>query len=156
MTSAQIPEEDTCHRARNLCVFSRIQKGTPRLTDKGCVLQRVFLDAISDLTVVLGMRQSIDELTCTDLNDVNTGSITWYPGPLVVFNRAPPYWLVIKERKHREYHGFKKVHDTDFFSSEIQNDVWLCIHHQITIFRVPPQRAHYVVPPGVATRLLGR
>ena len=31
----------------------------------------------------------------------------------------------------------------------------LRLHRQITIFRVPPQRAHYVVPPGVATRLLG-
>ena len=31
----------------------------------------------------------------------------------------------------------------------------MCVHRQITIFRVPPQRAHYVVPPGVATQLLG-
>ena len=44
-----------CHRGRNLCVFSRVQKGTPGLTYKGCVLQRVF----SDVTIVLGMRQSI-------------------------------------------------------------------------------------------------
>ena len=58
-TSARIPEEDACHRARNLCVFSRVQKGTPRLTHNGCVLQRVFLNALSDVTVVLGMRQSI-------------------------------------------------------------------------------------------------
>ena len=58
--SARIPEEDACHRARNLCVFSRVQKGTPGLTHKGCDLQRVFLDAISDVTVVLGMRQTID------------------------------------------------------------------------------------------------
>ena len=49
-----------CHRSRNLCVFSHVQKGTPRLTHKGCVLQRVFLDTIiSDVTVVFGMRQSI-------------------------------------------------------------------------------------------------
>ena len=48
-----------CHHARNLCVFSRGQKGTPGLTHKGCVLQRVSLDALSDVTVVLGMRQSI-------------------------------------------------------------------------------------------------
>ena len=27
-----------CHRTRNLCVFSRVQKGTPGLTHKGCVL----------------------------------------------------------------------------------------------------------------------
>ena len=60
VTSARIPEEDACHRACNLCVFACVQKGTQRLTHKGCVLQRVFLDAISDVTVVLGMRQSID------------------------------------------------------------------------------------------------
>ena len=59
MTSARIPEEDACHRARNLCVFSRVQKGTPGLTHKGCVLQRVSFGALSDVTVVLGMRQSI-------------------------------------------------------------------------------------------------
>ena len=29
------------------------------MTHKGCVLQRVSLDALSDVTVVLGMRQSI-------------------------------------------------------------------------------------------------
>ena len=29
MTSARIPDKDACHRARNLCVFLRIQKGTP-------------------------------------------------------------------------------------------------------------------------------
>ena len=61
VTSARIPEEDACHRAPNLCVLSRVQKGTPRLTHKGCVLQRVLLDAISDITVVLGMRQSIEK-----------------------------------------------------------------------------------------------
>ena len=64
MTSARIPEEDASHRARNLCVFSRVQRGTPRLTHKGRVLQRVFLDAISDVMVVLGMRQSI--VLCCD------------------------------------------------------------------------------------------
>ena len=37
VTSASIPEEDTCHRARNLCVFSHVQKGTPGLTHKECV-----------------------------------------------------------------------------------------------------------------------
>ena len=56
VTSARIPEEDACHRARNFCGFSRVQKGTPRLTHEGCVLKRVFLDALSDVTVVLGMR----------------------------------------------------------------------------------------------------
>ena len=59
VTSARIPEVDACHRARNLCVFSRVHKGTPGCTHKGCVLQRVFLGALSDVTVVLGMRQSI-------------------------------------------------------------------------------------------------
>ena len=57
MTSARIPEEDTCYRARNLCVFSHVQKGTPGLTHKGCVLQRVSLDALND--VILEMRQSV-------------------------------------------------------------------------------------------------
>ena len=60
VTSARNPEEDACHRALNLCVFSRVQKGTPGLTHKGCVLQRVSLGALSDVMVVLGMRQSLD------------------------------------------------------------------------------------------------
>ena len=64
VTSARIPEEDACHCVRNLCVFSRFQKGTPRLTHKGCVLQRVSLGALSDVTVVLMMRQSIDIKYC--------------------------------------------------------------------------------------------
>ena len=59
MTSARIPEEDACHRARNLWVFSRVQKGTPGLTHKGCVFQGVSLGALSDVMVVVGMRQSI-------------------------------------------------------------------------------------------------
>ena len=46
-------------RARNLCVFSCVQKGTLGLTHKGCVLQRVSLGALSDVTVILGMRHSI-------------------------------------------------------------------------------------------------
>ena len=45
--------------ARNLCVFSRVQKGTPGLAHKGCVLQRVSLGALSDVMVILEMRQSI-------------------------------------------------------------------------------------------------
>ena len=56
VTSARIPEEDACYLASNLCVFSRVQKGTPGLTHKWCVLQRVSLDALSHVTVVLGMR----------------------------------------------------------------------------------------------------
>ena len=59
VTSVRILEEDVFHRARNLCVFSHVQKGTPGLTHKDCVLQRVSLCALSDVTVVLRMRQSI-------------------------------------------------------------------------------------------------
>ena len=59
MTSACIPEKDACYRARNLCVLFCILKGTPGLTHKGCVLQRVSLSALTDVTVVLGIRQSI-------------------------------------------------------------------------------------------------
>ena len=60
---SRIPEEDTCHRARNFCVFSSVQKGTPGLTQKGCALQRVSSCVLNDVTVVLGMRQSIDKVT---------------------------------------------------------------------------------------------
>ena len=45
---------------RCLCVFSHVPKETQGLTHKECVLQRVSFSAISDVTVVLGMRQSID------------------------------------------------------------------------------------------------
>ena len=51
----RIPEEEAYYYAR---VFSRVQQGTPGLTHKGCVLQRVSLGALSDVTVVLGVRQS--------------------------------------------------------------------------------------------------
>ena len=37
VTSARIPKEDACHRARNLCVVSDVQKRTPGLTHKGCM-----------------------------------------------------------------------------------------------------------------------
>ena len=51
----------TLVNASATCVFSdAFKKGTPGLTRKGCVLQRVSLGALSDVTVVLGMRQSID------------------------------------------------------------------------------------------------
>ena len=54
------PEEDACYRTRNVCVFSRVQKGIPGLTHKGlCLLQRVSIGALSDVTVVFDMRQSI-------------------------------------------------------------------------------------------------
>ena len=59
MTSVRILKEDVFHRACNLCVFSHVQKGTPGLTHTDCVLQRVSLGALSDVTVVLGMKQSI-------------------------------------------------------------------------------------------------
>ena len=48
-----------CYHARNLCVFSHVHKGTPGLKHKGCVLQRASVGTLSDVTVVLGMRQSI-------------------------------------------------------------------------------------------------
>ena len=60
IVSAHIPEEDPCHRARNLCVFSRIQKRSLVLTHRGCDLPHVSLGALSDVTVILGMRQSIE------------------------------------------------------------------------------------------------
>ena len=69
VTSARIRDKDACHRARNLCVVSRVQKRTPGLTHKGCVLQRVSLGARSDVTVVLWMRQSIDtECICSTIS----------------------------------------------------------------------------------------
>ena len=43
-----------------------IKKGTPGLMHKGCVLQRVSLDALSDVTVVIGMRQSIGGILSED------------------------------------------------------------------------------------------
>ena len=59
MTSAHILEEDACYRLRNWCVISQVQIGTPGSMHKGCVLQLVSLDSLSDITVRLGMRQSI-------------------------------------------------------------------------------------------------
>ena len=63
VTSVRILEEDACHRAQ-LCVFSHVKKGTPGLMHKGCISQRVSVGALSDVTVVLGMRQSI---VCVDV-----------------------------------------------------------------------------------------
>ena len=57
MTSVCISEEDACYCARNLCAFSQVQKGTTGLTHKGCVLQHVSWGVLSDVTVVLEMRQ---------------------------------------------------------------------------------------------------
>ena len=73
VTSVRIPEEDACHRARNLCVFSHVQKGTPRLTHKRCVLQRVSLGTLSDVAVVLGMRQSIVRVLLVSLKEWCSG-----------------------------------------------------------------------------------
>ena len=68
----RIQKEDACYRTRNLCVFSRVQKGTPELMHKGCVLQRVYMGALSDVTVVLGIiiRQSILKSTKPQLRIV--------------------------------------------------------------------------------------
>ena len=57
VTSARISEEDACYCACNLCVFSHVQKRTTWLMHKGCVLQRISLGVLNDITIVLGMRQ---------------------------------------------------------------------------------------------------
>ena len=57
VTSALILEKDACYHARNF--FSQVQKGTPGLTHKECILQRASLGAHCDVKVVLGMRSSI-------------------------------------------------------------------------------------------------
>ena len=75
MTSSRILEEDACHRARNLCVFSRVQKGTPRLTHKGCILQHVSLGALSDVMVVLMVVLTI-ELSKDHLKHQNVSTTT--------------------------------------------------------------------------------
>ena len=59
VTSARIPVADACYCSLNLCVFSHVQTGTPGLTHKGCILQRVHLGALSDVMAVLVMRQSL-------------------------------------------------------------------------------------------------
>ena len=43
VTLTRFPEEDACHRVRNLCVFSHVQKGTPRLTHKGYIFAACIL-----------------------------------------------------------------------------------------------------------------
>ena len=60
VTSAHIPDEDSCYGAHNLHVFSCFQKRTPGFTHKGCVLQCESLGALSDVTVVFGMIITID------------------------------------------------------------------------------------------------
>ena len=59
MTSVRIPEEDYYYRAHSMCVLSRIQKRILGLTHKGCDLQRLSFGALSDVTAILVMRQSI-------------------------------------------------------------------------------------------------
>ena len=54
--SAYSGERHLSSCAQLVCVSHAFKK---ELDHKGCILQRVFLDAISDVTVVLGMRQSI-------------------------------------------------------------------------------------------------
>ena len=66
MTSARFLEEDAYH-ARNFCVFSGVQKG---LTHKGCILQCVSSGALSDVTVILGMIQSICDMIKGNGSDV--------------------------------------------------------------------------------------
>ena len=56
VTSARILEEDACYRALNLCVLTRSKKNTGIDVKR----MRVSLGALSDVTVVLGMRQSIE------------------------------------------------------------------------------------------------
>ena len=67
VTSVHIPEEDAYYRARNMCVSHVLKSRVPGLTHKGCVLQRISFGVLSDVTVVLGMRQSIEE-NCTLLH----------------------------------------------------------------------------------------
>ena len=65
VTSQVYSEEDARHRAAT-CVISHAFKREHRdRCLKGCVLQRVSLDELSDITVVLGMRQSIVAMIVT-------------------------------------------------------------------------------------------
>ena len=59
VTSARGRITCNCYRASNFCVFSHVQKGILGLMHKWCVLQRLSFDAMSEVTVVLEMRQSI-------------------------------------------------------------------------------------------------
>ena len=63
--------------SRTICVCSHVWKGTLGLMHKGCVLQRVSLGALSDITVVLGMRQSIKPSQSIHLT--STIRLTWPP-----------------------------------------------------------------------------
>ena len=57
-TSARILEEDAFYCERNSVFFHTFKRST-RIDDIGCVLQRVYLGTLSDVTVVFGMRQSL-------------------------------------------------------------------------------------------------
>ena len=62
VTLALIQEKNVFEPAQNLCVFSHVkhtEKPIPGLAHKGCALQRVSSGMLSDITVVLRMRQSI-------------------------------------------------------------------------------------------------
>ena len=89
VTSARIPEEDACIRTRNLCVPHAFKKEHRDLTHKGCVLQRVSLGALSDVTVVLGMRQSIET--------VNTSSLIL----TISIQLLATYWHFISDSNYR-------------------------------------------------------
>ena len=58
-TLSHFENDRLLYRARNLCVFTQVQKWIPGLRHKGCVLQRLSFDALGDVTVVLEMTQSI-------------------------------------------------------------------------------------------------
>ena len=64
-----IPEEEEYHPTRHLCVFSQVPKRILGLTHKGCVLHCTVcissFGAISDVTVVLWMRQGIELSLCS-------------------------------------------------------------------------------------------
>ena len=51
-SSSHIPEEDAYYRTRNMCGFSHVQERIPGFAYKS-------FGTLSDVTVVLGMRQSI-------------------------------------------------------------------------------------------------
>ena len=59
MTSACDLEEEACYRG--VTVFSHMFNSNPwiEMKHEGCVLQRLSLDALSDVMVVLELRQSI-------------------------------------------------------------------------------------------------
>ena len=58
--------------ARNVCVFSYVQKRITVLTQKGCIFCSISFGARSDdVTVVLGMRQNLDSLLNSHIRMIN-------------------------------------------------------------------------------------